>query len=146
RNCHNDRDRGRRLFRRSGWWCAFGDDNVDLESNQVGGKDREPVIVPVCISVLDGDVPALDIAEGAQSLPDDLDVGRDKGFGAAYEEPYPVAFCQLLRLGAKGRGEKGQSERGKPGEPHRVPLSAPETLRHATESPHPPAPAPRAGS
>src|SRR5262249_8296118 len=36
------------------------------------------------------------------------DVGRDKGFGTAYEKPYPVAFCGLLRLGGKGRGEEDE--------------------------------------
>jgi hypothetical protein len=43
-------------------------------------------------------------------LPEDPDVGRDKGFGAAYEEPYPVAFCGLLPLGGERRKSKTDSE------------------------------------
>src|SRR5262245_1304402 len=62
RDCHDDRYRTRRLFRGSGWRCAFGDDYVHLESDQVGREDREPVVVPVRVSVLDGHAPALDIA------------------------------------------------------------------------------------
>src|SRR5262249_60338112 len=66
RDCHNDGYRGRRLFRRSGWRCAFGDDYIDLESDQVGSEGWEPVVVAVRISVLDGDTLALDIAQSAQ--------------------------------------------------------------------------------
>jgi hypothetical protein len=61
-DCHDDRYRRRRLSRRSGWRCAFGHDNVDLASDQVGREGREPIVVAVGVSVFDGDVPTLDIA------------------------------------------------------------------------------------
>jgi hypothetical protein len=89
---HNDWYCRRRLCRCSGRRCAFCDDDVDLEPNQVRCETWEPVVVPVRKSVLDGEVPSLNVPEGAQRPPEDLDVGRDKGFGAAYEEPYSVAF------------------------------------------------------
>jgi hypothetical protein len=85
RDGHNDGYRGCRLFRRSGRRGSFCDDNIDLEPDQVGSEGREPIVVAVGVSVFDGDVPALDIAEGAQRLPKDRDIGRDKRFGTADE-------------------------------------------------------------
>jgi hypothetical protein len=60
---HNDGYRRGRLLRRTARRCAFRDDDVHLEADQVGREDREPVVVPVRISVLDGDVLALDIPQ-----------------------------------------------------------------------------------
>ena len=62
RDGHNDRYRRRRLCGRSGRRCAFCDHDVDLKSDQIGSEGREPVVVSVRISVLEGDVAALDIA------------------------------------------------------------------------------------
>src|SRR5262249_26939288 len=85
RDGHDNGYRGCRLFRYSGWRGSFCDNNIDLEPDQVASEDRQPVVVAVGIPVYDGDVPAVDIAEGTQRLPKDRDIGRDKRFGTADE-------------------------------------------------------------
>jgi hypothetical protein len=44
-------------------------------------------------------------------LAERLNVGRDKGFGATYEDPYPVVFSGLLRLGGEWRGQETEGHR-----------------------------------
>src|SRR5207245_2288819 len=75
---HNDGYRRGRLLCRTARWCAFCDDNVHFELDEVSREDRQAFVVPLRISVLEGDVLAL-VAEPTQRLPECLDIGRDKG-------------------------------------------------------------------
>ena len=52
--------------------CYHND--INLETHQLGRKAREPIELPLRISVLDGDVLSFDVAEIAQSQPNCLDV------------------------------------------------------------------------
>src|SRR5262249_22850379 len=97
----------------------------------------------VRVSVLDGDA-AVEVPEGAQRLPEGLDVGRGKGFGAADEEPDSVGLCGLLRLGKRGREkEEGDCRDAEPElHPHLSWTSSPgATLDPASHSLASPVPA-----
>ncbi len=59
---HNDGDRGGHLLGRARRRRIRGDDEIELETNQFARQPRGPLDPPVCGSVLNGDVLALDIA------------------------------------------------------------------------------------
>ena len=50
-------------------------DDINLETHQFGGKLREPILLPLRISVLEGDVLSFNVAELAQSQPNCLGTG-----------------------------------------------------------------------
>ena len=50
-------------------------DDINLETHQLGGKLREPIGLPLRISVLDGDVLSFYVAKLAQSQPNCLGTG-----------------------------------------------------------------------
>ena len=50
-------------------------DEINLETHQLGHKLREPIALPLRISVLDGDVLSFDVATLAQSQPNRLGTG-----------------------------------------------------------------------
>ena len=52
--------------------CAWGHDDINLERNQFGRESREPLDLPLGISVFDHDVAALDVTEVTQSLEEGL--------------------------------------------------------------------------
>jgi hypothetical protein len=55
----------RLLGGQGGGGASSGHDDVNLERNQFGRKSREPLELPLGISVFDHDIAALDVAEGA---------------------------------------------------------------------------------
>ena len=50
-------------------------DDINLETHQLGRKLREPIALPLRISVLDGDVLSFYVAKLAQSQPNCLGTG-----------------------------------------------------------------------
>jgi hypothetical protein len=52
----------------------------------------------LCLAVLQGDMLALDVPEVTQSLPEDLDAGREARGGAGNEKTYPGDFPCWLRF------------------------------------------------
>ena len=55
-----------------GLGCASSQDDINLERNQFGRKSREPLELPLGISVFDDDVVTLDVTEVTQSLTEGL--------------------------------------------------------------------------
>ena len=76
-------------------------DQVELEVQQVGGKGREPIILPLVPSVLDHDVAAYNIAKLAQTLPERIH-GR---MVLVAEVSDPVHLPRLLRFSDKRQGD-----------------------------------------
>src|SRR6266576_1234886 len=54
--------------------CRYHDD-INLETPQLGRKRREPILLPLRISVLDGDVLSFYVAKRAQCEPNCLRTG-----------------------------------------------------------------------
>ena len=50
-------------------------DDINLETHQLGRKLRSPIVLPLRISVLDGDVLSFYVAKLAQSQPNCLGTG-----------------------------------------------------------------------
>ncbi len=63
---HHDRDRRRHLLGRQARWRAFGNQDVNLETDQLDRKVGEAIDPARCIAALYGEVPALDVPELAQ--------------------------------------------------------------------------------
>jgi hypothetical protein len=61
----DDRDRGRRLLDGAGHRCTRRDDDVGVQTRQLGRESRQPLEHPVRSSVFDDDVLAFDIAAPA---------------------------------------------------------------------------------
>ena len=73
---HNDGNRlGRILGRLDRPLPSCYHDDINLETHQLGRKLREPIGLPLRISVLDGDVLSFDVATLAQSQPNCLGTG-----------------------------------------------------------------------
>ena len=63
------------LAARIGHGSACYHDDINLETHQLGRKLREPIGLPLRISVLDGDVLSFYVAKLAQSQPNCLETG-----------------------------------------------------------------------
>src|SRR5207245_2873431 len=88
--------------------CASGHDDVYLETDELRREVREPLGPPLCISVLDDDVLALDVAELAQPLTE-----RAIGTGRSLlETTYPGDLPRLLCLNGERRERNADGEEG----------------------------------
>ena len=103
RERHDDRDCGGGLL---GCEChgSICDDNVHLETHQVGGQAWEPFGSSLCPSLFDNDVSPLDVTELAKPLPERLSEGTARG-RAEVEGPDAVDLPRRLCLGGERRGE-----------------------------------------
>ena len=95
-------------------WRPRGDDDVDLEPDQLGREVGQPVESTLCKSILDGKILALNPPELAEPLPERLNeisaVGR-----AAREITYPVDLSRRLRPGGERRGNEAQTHHAEEG-------------------------------
>ena len=99
---HRRRDDGNR---------AEHDDEVDPEAYHLGREGREPLDPPLRRPVLDDNVPALDVAQFPQRLPELVEpcpgLGMLKGGGREHTDLENLR--RLLRLGGERRGEEATS-------------------------------------
>ena len=87
-----------------------GHDQINLKTNQVRRKLRQPLSLLLCKSVLDGDILSLNPSKLAQLLPERLQEDRDTRSSAIIQETYAEDFPCLLRVGgskAQGAWRKG---------------------------------------
>ena len=84
--------------------------DVHLETDQLRHELGEPVSLPFCKAVRHGDVPALDVPEVAQPMPEGLDAGREIRGRARNEQTEPGNVRRLLRLGSERRHEEAEGE------------------------------------
>src|SRR4029450_9058463 len=103
-----------RLLGGEGLGCACGQDDINLERNQFGRESREPLELPLGISVFDHDVAALDVTEVTQSLKEGLSQVGKSG-QVARQEAYASDLDRLLRLDGERRGEEAPSYPGHDG-------------------------------
>jgi hypothetical protein len=79
-------------------------DNIDLATHQLGDKRREPLTLPLRISVLDGDVLSFDVATLAQRQLNCLGTG---GVTCGIDRiSHQRKFLRLLRVGERSSGQK----------------------------------------
>jgi hypothetical protein len=89
-----------------GGGASSGHDDVNLERNQLGRKSREPLELPLGISVFDHDIAALDVTEGTQSLEEGPSQVRVSA-RVERQEAYSRGFgSRRLRLDREGHGEE----------------------------------------
>ena len=96
---HNDGNRLSRILGRAdhrGPSCH--DDDIDLESNQLGQKIRKPIALTFRIAVLGSDVLSFDVAKLAQNHTDRVGTSGVAGCRNICYIPYPPDFLRLLRL------------------------------------------------
>lgn len=88
--------------------CVDGDDHLDLQTQQLFRKRREPVISSFCIAQLDADAGAIDIAELAQLVAERLKQSR-----LQILSKYANAVSQrdgLLRIGRERCGNRDATQ------------------------------------
>ena len=86
---HNDRNRLGRIHGRPDQRVpSCYHDDIDLETHQLGRKLREPIELPLSISVLDGDVLSFYVTKLAQSQPNCLGTGGSLAESA--DDRYPI--------------------------------------------------------
>ena len=90
----------------------MGDDEVNLEPDQLCREVGQPVVLPLGPAVLDGEVLTLHVAEVAKALPESLNEVGVTGRGGAAQDSEPVDFGLRLRLSAERRGEGTSQHRG----------------------------------
>src|SRR5262249_51966815 len=81
-------------------------DDINLETHHLGRKLRVATALPLRISVLDGNVLSVYVAEIAQSPPNCLETGGLTSCIARREIPYPCDFRRLLRLNRKAESQE----------------------------------------
>jgi hypothetical protein len=72
---HDDGHRRRRLLGCSGCGSPCRDEDLDGEAHELGRQRGEPLVLPLGIAELQDEIIPLHIAEGAQRLPEDLEIG-----------------------------------------------------------------------
>ena len=77
------------------------DDDLDLESHELGRERGKTFQFSLCRSPLDENVFSLDVTELAKTLPETLDACRDSREGGAGQVSYPRDFRWLLRLSVR---------------------------------------------
>src|SRR5256885_6765677 len=106
---HDDGDRGGRLPYCTGRWRIQREDEVDLETGQLGRQTREPLDLPIGPSVLDEDVLTLHVAVFAQALPEGVErhprLGRFERTGHQVTDP-----CDSRRWLCLGEVDGGQHQ------------------------------------
>src|SRR4029077_9330885 len=85
---------------------AGRDNDVHVETNQLGRKIGQSIEFSLCISVLNDNVFPLHVTEVAQTLAEGLGAGRDSGRKRRNEESYARELHWLLRLGWRARSEE----------------------------------------
>ncbi len=71
---------GRRLLRSDGGGAGHGDDDINLQLDELGGESRKPIGPSISESPLNAQIPTLDVAVLAKALPKPLDVGSGHGW------------------------------------------------------------------
>jgi hypothetical protein len=104
-------DRPGRLLGGEGHRDADRHDDVDVETHQLGRELGPALELPVGPSVLDRQIPSLDVAEVPHPLPESL--VQVAGPGAGREVPDPRGFPRRrLRRGEwRGKDTEGEGER-----------------------------------
>jgi hypothetical protein len=85
--------------------CAWSHDDINLERNQFGRENGEPLGLPLGISVFDHDVAALDVTEVMQSLTEGL-VQLETSGQVGRQVAYSSDFGRLLGLSGERGGEE----------------------------------------
>jgi hypothetical protein len=81
-------------------------DDVDLKTHELGRKLTEPIALPLRISVLDGDVLSLYVANLAQTCLKYLGTGRLSSWIVIRQIPYPWNLFRLLRVHRRAKREQ----------------------------------------
>jgi hypothetical protein len=83
------------------------DDDVNLETDEIGGEVWEAIGSTLRIAVLDADVLSLNPSEVAESEPECLVQGRGIGRRVLREQSNPADFYRRLRAYCGRPGERG---------------------------------------
>ena len=89
--------------------CPVGHEEVDLETNQLGGQVREPTVLFIGPAELNDDVLALYVTEVAKLQSKCLYPARPAGREVGAQEPDPRDVSRLLGLGCDRPGEEAAS-------------------------------------
>ena len=104
------------------------DDDVNLETDEIGREVREAIVSALCIAVLDADVLSLDPSEVAETEQEYLVRGRVNGRRESREHSYPADCWRRLRAYRARPSERAGSERNE---------QFPTTCGHAIQSVYP---------
>jgi hypothetical protein len=96
---------GGRLLGRLRSGRAMGDDDINLQPDQLGSERAELFVFSSGPTVLDGKVTSFDVPQVTEPLPHRFDVDRILRRRGTAQEADPVNLPGLLRLAASRRGE-----------------------------------------
>ena len=74
-------------------WRTGGDDDIHLETHELGRKRGEAIEFSLCIAILNDNIFPLHVAKLAQPLPQRLDAVRDSGSETAFRYPIRGTFA-----------------------------------------------------
>ena len=111
RSRHNDRDSPGSFLGSQSIGSNGSDDDVNLETDEIGCEVREAIASTLRIAVLDADVLSLDPSEVAETEPECLVPERGIGRREWREKSYPGDFCRRLRACCARPGERTSAKR-----------------------------------
>lgn len=97
--------------------CASGEDDINPERNQLGGKSGEPLDLSPGISVFNHDVAPLDVTKVTQSLTEGLELVRGGSGQIDRQVAYSSDLGRLLRPGGTRAEELAEEKGDGEGEP-----------------------------
>ena len=98
RRRHNDRDCPGSIFGSQSIGTTGSDDDVNLETDEIGREVGKAIASTLRISILNADVLSLNPSEVAETLPECLVPVRGSGRRDWRKKTYPRDFLRLLRL------------------------------------------------
>jgi hypothetical protein len=120
-NCRDDWDRFGDFLGRADRGVSSCHDDINLETDQLGRKLSEPIVLSFRISVLNGDILSLHVAEVSEPSPERLDSFRVGGGRGGRKETYAGISFRLLRAdGTAKRKEHRAKRKAKQNLPHEL--------------------------
>src|SRR5215472_5705357 len=111
---HDRNRRGRRLGRQGRWVATYCNNDGDVLAHKIGGEPRQSIVLPLCPTIVDGDVLTLDNACFIETLADDRNERCVDSERTAAEQPNHRKRT-LLRAGHErprcGRAAEQRDER-----------------------------------
>src|SRR5215469_5887327 len=103
---------------------GIGYENINTEMDQLGCQRGEPLVVSLCISELNDNIFALQIAKSAKSRPKSFVVNLLVGSKVRVQKPYSGDLSRLLRVRGKRPSQRPAKQWDKLAPPHSITSSA----------------------
>src|SRR5262249_19319912 len=107
---HDRNRRGRRLGRQGRWVATYCNNDGHVLAHKIGGEPRQSIVLPLCPTIVDGDVLTLDNACFIETLADDRNERCVDSERTAAEQPNHRKRTLLRARRERPRGRRASKQ------------------------------------